>query len=34
MTSIWKIALASSVGTAIQWYDFFLYGTGAALVFN
>ena len=33
-TSITKIAMASFVGTAIEWYDFFLYGTAAALVFN
>jgi metabolite-proton symporter len=25
--------IASTVGTAIEWYDFFLYGTAAALVF-
>src|ERR687883_1629513 len=33
-TSIVKVAFASFVGTAIEWYDFFLYGTAAALVFN
>jgi len=32
-TSITKVAVASFVGTAIEWYDFFLYGTAAALVF-
>ncbi|HSL00988.1 MAG TPA: MFS transporter [Rubrobacteraceae bacterium] len=29
-----KVALASFIGTAIEWYDYFLYGTAAALVFN
>ena len=33
-TSITHVAIASFVGTAIEWYDFFLYGTAAALVFN
>ncbi len=28
-----KVAFASFIGTAIEWYDFFLYGTAAALVF-
>jgi metabolite-proton symporter len=32
--SIRKVALASFVGTTIEWYDFFLYGTASALVFN
>jgi MFS family permease len=31
--SIRQVALASFIGTAIEWYDFFLYGTAAALVF-
>src|ERR1700743_3906112 len=26
--------IASMMGTTIEWYDFFLYGTAAALVFN
>ena len=29
-----KVVLASFIGTAIEWYDFFLYGTAAALIFN
>jgi hypothetical protein len=33
-TSITKVALASFIGTTIEWYDFLLYGTAAALVFN
>jgi len=33
-TSITKVATASFIGTAIEWYDFFLYGTAAALVFG
>jgi metabolite-proton symporter len=32
--SIRTIAFASLIGTTIEWYDFFLYGTAAALVFN
>ena len=29
-----RIAIASSIGTALEWYDFFIYGTASALVFN
>ena len=29
-----KIVLASAFGTVIEWYDFFIYGTAAALVFG
>lgn len=29
-----KVMIASSIGTAVEWYDFLLYGTAAALVFN
>ncbi|MFC5065063.1 MFS transporter [Actinomycetospora atypica] len=29
-----KVAAASLVGTTIEWFDFFIYGTAAALVFN
>ena len=32
--SVTRVVVASFVGTTIEWYDFFLYGTAAALVFN
>ena len=28
-----KVALTSLAGTSIEWYDFFLYGASAALIF-
>lgn len=31
--SLRRVAAASLVGTAIEWYDFFIYGIAAALVF-
>jgi metabolite-proton symporter len=33
-TTLRQVVLASMIGTTIEWYDFFLYGTAAALVFN
>jgi hypothetical protein len=33
-TSIRRVALASAIGTTIKWYDYFIYGTAAALVFG
>ncbi|MFC4003853.1 MFS transporter [Prauserella oleivorans] len=29
-----KVVFASTIGTTVEWYDFFLYGSVAALVFN
>ena len=28
-----RVALTSLAGTSIEWYDFFLYGTAAAVIF-
>src|ERR671916_489377 len=33
-TPLRRVVMASLVGTTIEWYDFFLYGSAAALVFN
>ncbi|HEX5185066.1 MAG TPA: MFS transporter [Allosphingosinicella sp.] len=33
-TTLRRVVLASLVGTTIEWYDFFLYGSAAALIFN
>lgn len=33
-TPIGRVVLASFIGTSIEWYDFFLYGTASALVFG
>ena len=29
-----KVAFASAIGTIVEWYDFFIYATASALVFN
>jgi MHS family shikimate/dehydroshikimate transporter-like MFS transporter len=33
-TRIGAVAFAGTIGTIIEWYDFLIYGTAAALVFN
>lgn len=33
-TPLRRVIMASLIGTTIEWYDFFLYGSAAALVFN
>jgi metabolite-proton symporter len=34
MQRITRVVTASLIGTTVEWYDFFLYGSAAALVFN
>jgi len=34
VSSVRQVAIASLVGTALEWYDYFLFGTAAALIFN
>lgn len=31
---LWRILLSSVIGTAVEWYDFAIYGFATALVFN
>ena len=33
-TQLRKAVIASTIGTTIEWYDFFLYGTAAGLIFG
>ena len=33
-SDIKQVLGASFIGTAIEWYDFFIYGTAATLVFS
>jgi hypothetical protein len=30
--SIWRVILASAVGTMIEWYDFYIFGSLAAIL--
>jgi metabolite-proton symporter len=32
--SIWRVATAAFVGTLVEWYDYYIYGTAAALIFS
>lgn len=31
---IWRVSMAALIGTTIEWYDLFIFGTAAALVFG
>jgi MHS family shikimate/dehydroshikimate transporter-like MFS transporter len=33
-TEIKRVVVSSMIGTAVEWYDFLIYGTATALVFN
>ncbi len=33
-SSMRRVVVACLIGTSLEWYDFFIYGTAAALVFN
>jgi len=33
-TQLRKAVIASTIGTAIEWYDFFIYGIVAGLIFG
>jgi MFS transporter, MHS family, shikimate and dehydroshikimate transport protein len=33
-TEIKRVVVSSVIGTAVEWYDFLIYGTATALVFN
>jgi hypothetical protein len=33
-TEMKRIVVSSAIGTAVEWYDFLIYGTASALVFN
>src|SRR5258707_11394066 len=33
-TNLRKAVIASTIGTTIEWYDFFIYGTAAGLIFG
>lgn len=30
----WRVVISTYIGTVVEWYDFYLYGAAAALVFN
>lgn len=34
VTKIRKVAVASVIGTTVEWYDLFIFATASALVFN